>query len=161
MSEESAKVPEKNPEGRPPFYKTSQELQFKIDEYFEKGVATKTIICGPKINRYEVTIKVPTITGLVLYCGFCNRASFYDMELKPEFANTIKDARTRIEREYEELLQSGLGAGAIFALKNFGWHDKTEHEVAGKDGVPLMAPTIQLSTDDLRKLIALAGKETA
>lgn len=31
-----------------------------------------------------------------------------------------------IENVYEELLQSGRGAGAIFALKNFGWTDKSE-----------------------------------
>jgi hypothetical protein len=31
--------------------------------------------------------------------------------------------------EYEEILQATGSSGAIFALKNFGWQDKTEVEI--------------------------------
>lgn len=65
-----------------------------------------------------------TITGLVLHCGFASRQSFYAYEKKPEFSYIIKRARTLIEKEYELCLRRGLGAGAIFALKNFGWTDR-------------------------------------
>jgi hypothetical protein len=119
----------KRPVGRPRICATPEELQLRIDNYFIDGMNLKKVIVGPANNRTVTLIPVPTITGLVLYCGFCDRRSFYEYEEKPEFTLTIKKARVRIESHYEELLQAGLGAGAIFALKNFGWID--EHKVTG------------------------------
>ena len=58
--------------------------------------------------------------------GFCDRQSFHDYAKKPEFSFAVKKAKTMIEKVYEILLQDGLGAGAIFALKNFGWKDSQE-----------------------------------
>lgn len=115
-----------HPGGRPPKYKTAEELQAKIDKYFAGGMKKRTILIGPANNRQKIEINVPTITGLVLYCGFCDRASFYDLEKQDKFSHTIKNARTRIEREYEEILATTGNSGAIFALKNFGWSDKQE-----------------------------------
>ena len=120
------KTKAKNPVGRPPKYATPEELQEKIDDYFANGVAQRKVVIGPANNRQVTLIPCPTITGLVLHCGFCDRQSFYNLEDDKRFSYTIKKARTRIEREYEEHLQCGLGAGAIFALKNFGWKDKFE-----------------------------------
>jgi len=57
----------------------------------------------------------------------------YEYENEGEFSDTIKKARLRIENEYEKQLSWGNATGAIFALKNFGWKDKTEHEHTGKD----------------------------
>jgi hypothetical protein len=125
-------IVEKRPVGRPCICNTPEELQIAIDEYFLKGMPLKKVIVGPPNNRRETLIAVPSISGLSLYCGFSNRASFYDYEKKPEFTHTIKKARSRIEQHYEELLQTGLGSGAIFALKNFGWIDKTELEHSGE-----------------------------
>ena len=116
----------KNPVGRPPKYKTAEELQKKIDEYFEIGV--KHVEVGHDHKGNPIMRAVPTITALILYCGFCDRHSFYDMEKIEKFSHTIKNARTRIECHYEELVQYGATAGAIFALKNFGWRDKQEIE---------------------------------
>lgn len=146
----------KNPRGRPPAYATPEALQEKIDAYFDRGVAQRKVIVGPPNNRSIEFIPVPTITGLVLYCGFCDRTSFYDMEKKPEFAYTIKNARTRIEQNYEELAQTGLGAGAIFALKNFGWIDKTEidhtlKEYAYEDFASKTPRELEQMADELRK----------
>lgn len=112
--------------GVAPLYQTPQELQEKIEEYFDKGVRFRTVIVGPPNNRSEIIIKIPTITGLCLYLGFESRQSFYAYENKPEFSYTIKKARMMIEREYEEQLQTSTPTGAIFALKNFGWKDKLE-----------------------------------
>lgn len=94
-----------NKVGRPPMYKSAEELQEKFNEYLE----TETNL---------------TVTGLALFLGFESRQSFYDYEKKEEFTYTIKRARTFIEKEYEELLRKGNAGGAIFALKNMGWHDK-------------------------------------
>lgn len=125
------RVEAKNPVGSPPFYKTPQKLQAKIDKYFKNGMTLKKVVVGPPNKRSIELIPCPTITGLSLYCGFESRQSFYEYEKKTEFTYTIKKARSRIEQEYEEHLQSGLGAGAIFALKNFGWHDEIYHKGEG------------------------------
>lgn len=122
----------RNKGGRPPMYNSAEELQIEIDNYFNFGVNVKPIVVGPPNFKRIEHIRIPTICGLVLYLGFCNRASFYDMEKLPEFTHTIKTARSRIEQEYEELLASGLGAGAIFALKNIGkWTDEVVHSGDG------------------------------
>lgn len=106
--------------GAPPKYKTPAELQDKINDYFLHGVKQREVVTRDGVS----SIPVPTITGLVLHCGFCDRASFYDYEKKAKFSHTIKMARTFIENNYEELLQATGGSGAIFALKNFGWTDQ-------------------------------------
>lgn len=89
-------------------YESAEELQAKIDEYFTRPD------------------KKPTISGLAYHLGFESRQSFYDYEQKEGFAYTIKRARLRIENEYEDRLNEGAGAGAIFALKNLGWKDQTD-----------------------------------
>jgi len=114
---------EKRPEGRPPLFKTPEELESKVDEYFETGCRVREVIVGPANRREKALLKVPTITGLTLFLGFSNRQSFYDYEKRPEFSDSIKSARTRIEMEYEEQLACGAPTGAIFALKQFGWKD--------------------------------------
>lgn len=126
-----------NEGGRPPIFKTAEELQAKIKDYFDNGVKKRKVEVGRSNNKQVVEIPVPTITGLVLHCGFCSRQSFYDYEKNDKFSYTVKRARTFIEKEYEE--QVALGSSpAIFALKNFGWSDKQEHEHTGPNGGPLL-----------------------
>lgn len=125
MTEPADGGEQKNLGGRPPLYATPEELQKKIDQYF--------LECPDKIKKWDAAgtateIPVITISGLVLYLGFCDRASFYDYEKREGFSHTIKRARTFIELEYEKALRSTTPTGAIFALKNFGWVDKSEVE---------------------------------
>jgi len=110
---------------RPRLYNTNDELQKKIDDYFNNGVKKRTVIIGKAPNQQKVEIPVPTITGLAIYLGFESRQSFYDYEKEEGFSYTIKRARLFIECEYEEQLQVGNTVGAIFALKNMGWIDKS------------------------------------
>jgi hypothetical protein len=117
-----------NEGGRPPLYTNPQDLEDKIKEYFENGVDEREFIVGSGANRQKVSIKIPTITGLCLFCGFESRQSFYAYEKHKEFSYIIKKARLHIERKYEEQLQYGNTIGAIFALKNMDWHDKTEQD---------------------------------
>lgn len=111
--------------GRPPKYNNPEEMQEKMQEYFNREV------------HY-------TITGLVLHLGFCDRKSFYEYEKKPDFTHTIKTARTMIENAYESHLHKQSNSGAIFALKNFGWSDKTD-EV--KEDKPLRVQIERISKD--------------
>ena len=111
------------PAGRPPRFKTNEELEERINEYFElldESKETKKEKGVYTIHR-DVT---PTITGLCIYLGFVDRQSFYDYAKKDEFSCTLKNARTAIENHYEQSLANGSPTGAIFALKNFGWQDK-------------------------------------
>jgi hypothetical protein len=118
--------------GRPPTYSSVEEIDKAIQDYFENGIKIKTVVIGKAPNQTAIEVPVPTITGLVLHLGFESRQSFYDYEEKPEFSYTIKRARTLIEKEYEEMLQIGNTTGAIFALKNMGWKDKSEVEQSGQ-----------------------------
>jgi len=114
---------------KPPKYNSPEKLQSKIEEYFESGYRKiKRVVGTKKEGFHEVEVPDITISDLVIFLGFADRRSFYDYEKKPAFAHTIKRARTFIEREYETLLKLGNPAGPIFALKNFGWTDKTEIE---------------------------------
>lgn len=95
--------------GRPSKYNTEKELQKAIDNYWSTLDDSK-----------------PTITGLALSLGFESRQSFYKYELDGEFCYTIKRARLQIECIYEQNLHSNNATNSIFALKNFGWTDKSE-----------------------------------
>lgn len=125
MKEEAPPPPKEDTKpnyGRPLKFKTVKELEGAIEKYFAKDMPTRRKVEG----LTTVQVPCPTIAGLALYLGFVDRHSMYDYEKRPEFSHAIKSARAAIERHYEELLQGGLGAGAIFALKNFGWKDRTE-----------------------------------
>ena len=119
--------------GRPPIYNTNEDLENKVNEYFEKGVKMKSVLVGKGDNKEVIEIPVPTITGLAYYLGFESRQSFYDYEKYEQFSYTIKRARLFIEQEYEEQLQVGNTTGAIFALKNMGWIDKTHSDITTND----------------------------
>ena len=111
--------------GRPPTFDNPQDLQDKIDDYFENNKRIRKVLVKTKTGHCFVEMPVFTITGLVLHCGFESRQSFYAYEKKENFSYTIKTARTRIEQEYEDILQTIGGSAAIFALKNFGWIDRS------------------------------------
>lgn len=114
---------EKKKIGRPAKFNSPEELDKRIEAYFAGGMNKRKVVIGKSDNRQVIELPMPTISGLVRFCGFCDRQSFYEYEKKPEFTYIIKKGRLRIEQEYEELLMNGLGVGAIFALKNFGWKD--------------------------------------
>lgn len=121
--------------GRPPIFKTPEELQNKINEYFKnpdyRQVATKT--------GEVVDIPVYTICGLAYRLGFESRQSIYDYEKHGKFSYIIKRARLFIENEYEKKLCDNNCTGIIFALKNMGWTDKTEIEQTNinKNPIPI------------------------
>jgi hypothetical protein len=96
--------------GRPPKYKTPEELSDKIQEYFDE---------------LDQTGEVPTISGLTLFCGFADRQSFYDYEKdKPEFSCVTRAARTVVANYHEiQVATKDKPQGHIFMLKNFGFSD--------------------------------------
>ena len=128
---------EKNKGGRPPIYKNAEDLSDKIDEYFEfvQGEYIDRETINPITFQEEIVkewIRQPeriTVTGLALFLGFESRQSLQDYKKKPKFSYPIKRALTRVEQEYENYLFERNPSGAIFALKNFGWADKSQVDV--------------------------------
>jgi hypothetical protein len=138
------------------------KLQSKIDEYFVfiegEREDDMLLLAGemPKWIRYP---QPPTITGLALYLGFESRQSFYDYAERKQFSYTVKRGRLKIEHEYEKSLRSQTFAGAIFALKNMGWKDRTDITT---DDKPLPPPQVlTLPTDKLQQLEKLLSDATA
>lgn len=79
---------------------------------------------------------VPTVNGLAVELGL-HRDSLVEYGKKPEFSDTVKGVRARLEAWWESRLAGGNAAGTIFWLKNQGWSDKTESEIYGKGGGPV------------------------
>lgn len=123
--------------GRPLLYKTPEEMQKIIDEYFDwcDNRAVKTINGDGK--EYMVSSSAPyTMSGLARRLGM-DRRTLIDYAHKDEFLPTIKAARERVHEDVETRLMEKQATGAIFNLKNnFGWKDTSEVEHKGGD-VPI------------------------
>ena len=99
--------------GRPLKFKTEQELEKAIDEYFE--IEDK-----------------PTLAGLAVHLGV-GRRTLYEYDDRERFSHIIKRARETVEAKYERrLIYENNPTGVIFALKNMSWKDKTEQEHSGE-----------------------------
>ena len=124
------------PVGRPLKYKTAEEMQAGIDEYFDihspipmKDASGKPYIDNKGNEMYD--LNPPTLSGLALHLGFADRQSMYDYQNRnDEFSCTIRKARSRCEQwvEINGLKGNTPPAMAIFALKNYGWTDKPEKQ---------------------------------
>jgi len=137
--------------GRPLKFQSVEELEVKIQAYFDE-VASKAIV----LEDGKVIQEPLTITGLALALD-TTRQTLMEYQERDEFIDTIKRAKTVVENFAEKRLFGNNSTGAIFALKNFGWKDKSESEITGKDGAPLVsdvtAKMLALLTDEqLEKL---------
>lgn len=143
-----------NKVGRPPDYTSAEEMQEKIDAYFDecKGEMLYDEDGEPKTDKYGNIIVVGskpfTITGLALALGFNSRQTLLNYQGKPEFMDTIMRAKARVECYAEERLFDKDGAnGAKFSLANNfeGWKEKSEIEANLKEKVTI---SIALVDDD-------------
>ena len=102
--------------GRPLKFKSVEELQTKINAYFEN--------CDETGEFY-------TMSGLCYYLE-CDRQTLINYTNKDEFFDTIKNAKRRVERQFEQRALSGQynPTISIFLMKNnFGYVDRQEQEV--------------------------------
>ncbi len=157
------------PAGRPPFYDNVEDLSKSIEDYFE-SIAAKWVDMPvddndsedeeedekkpSKPGKYLIPSRPATITGLAYHLGFTSRQALINYEEKPEFVDTIKRAKLRIEMAYEESIHGKNAAGPIFALKNFGWTDRQEvdqkTELSGSlsyTGINIIQPRAEDSKD--------------
>lgn len=102
--------------GRPLKFKSVEELQNKIDAYFE--------YCDSNNKPY-------TVSGLALALD-TDRITLIRYEERDEFSNTIKRAKQKVENQFEERAICGEynPTMAIFLMKNnFKYEDKVQQEV--------------------------------
>lgn len=136
--------PTANPVGRPLAFKSVEELQKVIDEYFEWcDNRIKTIWDDKTQTEIAVTNPAPyTMSGLARRLGI-DRKTLLNYSKKDEFFPTIREARERVHEDVEtRLMGTRNEKGAMFNLKNnFGWKDETKTDVT-TGGKPLPAPLL-------------------
>ena len=96
--------------GRPRLYDTPEQFDAKVEQY--------KIYCDTKPEPV-------TWTGLALYLGFSSRQSIDEYLNYDGFSDSVKRAKSLVEYSYELKLHGASPTGSIFALKNFGWSDKS------------------------------------
>lgn len=145
---------EKNNLGRPPMYKSAEEIQEKIDAYFKscEGQILYDADGNPMLDKYGNVIVVGarplTITGLALALGFTSRRALLNYQAKEDFVHTITRAKAKVEQYAEERLFDKDGAnGAKFSLANNfeGWKEKKEIDADVKNSVTI---NIELVDDE-------------
>lgn len=124
--------------GRPPKFRTKEEIQEKIDAYFHECEGEFLLdengnpMCSQKNGLiYKKPPKPPTVTGLALALGFASRQSLMEYQCKKEFADTIIRAKSRIEEYAEARLfdRDGVNGAKFSLINNFrGWGEKPEQE---------------------------------
>jgi hypothetical protein len=95
---------------KPLKFKTAEDLQNKINVYFED------------CKEQEIPL---SITGLALALD-TNRQTLINYQEKDGYENIVDRAKLMIENAYEIRLINNGRSGDIFALKNFGWADRQE-----------------------------------
>lgn len=138
--------------GRPPKFNSVEELQKLIDEYFawcephpeiytswyyQKKTIKNKLDEEVQVDDYDQPMQCKdierlsdrvfyTINGLAIFLD-TTRETLSEYESKPEFTDTIKAAKTKIQNQLELSLYGNNVTGVIFNLKNnYGWKDKTE-----------------------------------
>lgn len=138
--------------GRPRKFKTVEELQSKIDSYFES--------CWGEDQNGEMIQKKPyTISGLALHLDTTRDTLLHYERDNPDFSDffdTIKKAKQKCETYVEEYLFTGKNtAGAIFNLKNNykGWKDQQDIEMNLKKD--------ELSDEELQSIVAQSATSSS
>ena len=139
------------PLARPLKYKTVEELQAAIDQYFTscEGELLKNSEGEVVLDKHGAPIVVgshpPTVTGLAYALGFSSRKALLDYQGRKAFCNTITRAKLYIESYTEQRLFDRDGVnGAKFSLEhNFRWNSggaaeqalsRAEEILGGVDG---------------------------
>ena len=119
--------------GRPRAFKSVEEIEEKINAYFN--------YCEEKEKPY-------TMSGLAYYLEI-SRQTLVNYSYKDEYFDTIKKARDRIQMQLEEnaLSNNANPTFTIFNLKNnFGWKEQSEIKQSISNNYK------ELSVEELKKL---------
>jgi len=135
--------------GRPKKYKSAKAMQREIDKYFKDCEGHPLMVTDPDtgeekpmLDKYGNPIildaKPLTVTGLALALGFSGRQSLLNYSKDSEFFDTITRAKARIE-EYTEMRlfdKDGVNGAKFSLANNFGWSEKQEIGISGKEDKP-------------------------
>lgn len=124
--------------GRPVVFKTHEDLENAIDDYFE---------------AFSAEGRPLTVLGMCVNIGITRETLGQYAGKSVEFSDTIKKAKGIIEAYAEECLFTNKNtAGIIFNLKNnFGWKDKREIGLNSRN----LNMDIDSDTDDPKELSRL------
>lgn len=134
--------------GRPPFYKTPEELRAAVDRFFESCEGTPVYDADglPVMTRTGAQKMAgeipPTISGLSLALGFRDRHTFTEQgKRSAAFMEVVQYARLRCEAYNEaRLYDPETYRGAAFMLQAcFGW---------GKEKEPPTLPAVAVKVID-------------
>lgn len=126
--------------GRPRVFTTPEEMGLAVDRYLNLCISHRT---------------PPTYTGMILALGLSSKLAFRKYREYEGYAEEVDRAELLIEHEYEKRLNTATSATApIFALKQFGWRDKTEHELTGANGGPVHSITTTMTPEELAQTAA-------
>lgn len=121
--------------GRSLIYKSADEMQKKIDEYFAdcEGKPLRDEDGHVLTDKYGKPVLTgahpPTVTGLALFLGFGGRQALLNYQGRKAFKDTVTRAKARVEEYAESRLFDKDGfQGARFTLeRNFkGWREEDE-----------------------------------
>jgi len=112
------------PVGRPLNFETPDDLRTAINKYMAR-----------------TTFDELSVTGLALAIG-STRMGLTDYAKRDGYGSIIAEAKLYVENSYELSLRKYGRSGDIFALKNFGWTDKTITELQGGLDITAIARTI-------------------
>ncbi len=143
--------------GYPRSFKSPQELQQKIDSYFNSCWRNVVIVTDKKGNplKYEKQQVDPyTVLGMVIHLNTTRetlsvyeRGEYDNRENNEIYSDIVKHAKNKVE-EYAEkkLYTQGNNVGLIFLMKNrFKWVDK--HEIQSNINVNSNVEVNNLSDD--------------
>lgn len=129
------------------YFRSLVSLTSLIEEYFN-GVGIDARIMAPKskvktlskttakrttARRKKAEPEPPTITGLALHLGFNSLEEFEQYEKQGKYPFALKRARLLIAASYEKKLHNSHHGGAVFALKEMGWHERSETKSLGEN----------------------------
>ena len=143
-----------NKAGRPLLFKTPEELQSRIDDYFkycDDGITKEIITKSGEVVKIKE--KVPyTLSGLADYLDI-DRKTLLNYSYRDNYSSLLMRARRKCERYSEEQLYTGNDRGAKFGLiNNYGWSDKQETVISGPDGGPVQLQPVPFSYQDFANL---------
>ncbi len=104
---------EENKAGRPRIYKSVEEYQKAIEDYF------------------ALNPERPTVSGLSVFLGFADKSTLYDYANREGFSHPTKTAISRIEEKHEQNIFESGSSGSVFWLKNRGWTDQQQIQHSG------------------------------
>lgn len=135
--------------GRPVKFKTVEEMQKVIDEYFVWCDDRALKVWDDKLQKeFMVSKPAPyTMSGLARRIGL-SRQGLIEYSKKDKFSDAIKEARNKIHEDVEIRLMETRAAGPIFNLKNnFGWKDESHTDITS-GGEKLKVPTVFIPKEE-------------